>query len=106
MSMCGSAEITWAADSYSILIPVTYSDTGEPVDLTGASVEAAADRRGTTVAASASITDAPAGVLRVAVDRGKMAVGAWRLQARVTLSGEVQTVYDGMVTVYPSVIPD
>lgn len=107
---CGAGgmgrEITWAGDTLILGIPVTYSDTGEPVDLTGATVEGAAERAGRIFMPIVTIDDAAEGLLRVQINRNELSPGPWRLQVRVTLSGEVQTVYDGTLSVHPSIVPE
>lgn len=105
VSACLAGDITWVADTYALHIPVTYSDTGEAVDLTGATVEGAVQRGDRIVVPVVTIDNALEGLLRVEIDRNALSPGPWRLQVRVTRGSETQTVYDGTLSVHPSIIP-
>lgn len=74
--------------------------SGAAFDLTGASVEVLAKKHGMeTVALSASITDAPGGIITVTVTSDQLDNGVYTLQVRVTKAGQIQTVTEALIAV-------
>ena len=96
---------TYQGDQLAVQIPVTHEGgdlDGQAVDLTGATVEVSARRRGLTVTATATLADAVGGVIEAEFAPGDLdKTGQWRAQARVTLAGVPQTVaaFEILVTV-------
>lgn len=97
-------ETSWATDSFEAEVTVTVDPGGAAKNLTGATVATLAAGPGGTVAGTATVTDAANGVIAISFDAGDLSAGIWRVQVRVTLSGEVQTVYDDTVQVRASVV--
>lgn len=92
-------EVTYFGDTFSIAVDV-IRENGAPLDISGAAVEMAASRGGSTVnATSVTITDAPGGHFVGLFDPGALDERVWTLQARVTLGGVIQTVYEDSLTV-------
>ena len=88
---------TWTADDFSL--DLTVNEDGAAKDITGATVEAVVGRSGTNEAVTATIADAPNGVVRVAWDEDTFASGTYTLQVRVTIGAETQTVYSEAVAI-------
>lgn len=85
-------------DALSYTVTVLDEDGVTPVDLSAATVAAAARMTlptwatGRVDATSATITNAAAGEVTVTYGAGALAAGSWEMQLRVTLGGQPQTV--------------
>jgi hypothetical protein len=95
----------WEADSLSVLVPVKDSD-GEDFDLTGAAVEAVAQRVGGPVIEAT--TQVVEGGVSVTFAPGTFASGTfngseYQFHVRVAKDGEVNTVLATVITVSRSV---
>jgi hypothetical protein len=92
--------VSYEADTLTVRIPVTDTSTGEPLDLTGASVSVLAQRSGgQAIVATATILDAPGGVLQASFTPDTFAESVYSLQCRITLGTVTQTVLDERVTI-------
>ena len=91
-------------DTLSILVTVEESAVAK--DLTGATVATSAKGAGSsnTIAGTATLSNAAGGEVLVEYGAGDLSVGTWNVQLRVTLSGDIQTVYDDDVTVQTSAL--
>lgn len=84
---------TFESDTVIITVPVTREDTGQPLSLVGADLEAVAQRRGRgAINATVTLIDGPGGVAQVSWPAETFAPAAYDWQMRVTIAGEVQTV--------------
>lgn len=92
-------------DTLSILVPVIDKATGDPKDITGATISAvAADIHGSTVEATESITNASEGKFTATFSAGQLVTGKWTFQARVELDGESQVVAEETIQVAPGYV--
>lgn len=92
-------------DEFALQVTVTGAD-GQPQPVTGAIVDAAARLLSTIrEAESVSVLDGPAGQLLIGFGKRLDVPGTWRVQVRVTLDGNPQTVVDAEHLVDVSVIP-
>ena len=81
------------------------ADDGPPKDLTGASVQAKAQRPGTAAApAEATVSDPVSGEITLDFGPRLNAPGRWRIQARVTLDGVSETVLFDVIEVRASIL--
>ena len=79
---------------------LTVYEGGSVKDISGATVEASAiNPSGTKVAGTATITSAVDGTISVLYSAGDLTLGNWKLQVKVTIASEVQTVSEDKVTV-------
>lgn len=86
------------ADSFSLSVDVLQQPGGAPFNLTNAAVEAFAEGLdGSVIEATTEINSAPDGKIRVSFPAETFSEGAYTLQVRVDLGGEVQTVLSGYV---------
>lgn len=95
---------TFETDTVRITVPITREDTGAALDLTGADIEAVAQRRGgDPINATIVVTDAAGGIISVrwAAETFQPALYNW--QVRVTIGGEVQTVVNDTITASRSI---
>lgn len=83
---------SWVGDDLRFTVNVTNTNDGSVKDLTGATVEVKAKKGGTTVAGTATLTDAANGQISVVFNDGDLSAGRWNVQVRATLSGDTQTV--------------
>ena len=85
---------TYEGDTLAILVAV--SEDGVAKDLTGATVNAVAQRAdgrsNPDVSGVAALVSEAGGTVSIDFDAGDLAAGLWRLQLRATLGGETQTV--------------
>lgn len=89
-------------DTLVILVAVTEQTSGNPKNITGATIDAvAADIHGTTVAATDAITDAADGKFTATFSAGQLVTGKWTFQARVELGSETQVVAEEIIQVSP-----
>ena len=94
-----------AGDSLTVRIDVVDGDN--PLDLTGATVEATAVEllSGVALNVASSITNALAGEFFLTVPAATLQAGLWTLQVRVTLpTGEAQTIVEVSLPVQRSVV--
>jgi hypothetical protein len=90
---------TFETDSVSITVPITREDTGEAVDLTGATLQAIAQRSGgAPIVATVTVTNPASGVARVSWPPETFTPVSYDWQLRVTINGEVQTVVSDTIT--------
>ena len=95
---------SFETDSLSVRVPITVEPGGGPLDLSGASVEAAAERHeGLPVTAACTIEDAANGIVRVQVSPASFERELYVLQLRVTIGSEVQTVLSETIRARKSV---
>jgi hypothetical protein len=84
---------TFETDSVIITVPITREDTGAALQLTNATLEAVAQRRGgSAIAATVTVTDAQGGICQVSFAPETFQATSYDWQLRVTIAGEVQTV--------------
>lgn len=96
--------ITFPTDTLIISVPITREDDGLPLNLSAATVEAVAQRRGSTaIDATASVTDAAGGVVQVSWDPETFSPAVYDWQLRVTIAGEVQTVVSDTILAQRSI---
>ncbi len=81
---------------------VTVTSNGAAKDITGATVAAVARKGSTTVTPTATIQDAAAGTVLISANEGQLGQGLWKVQLRVTLGDETQTVFDDTHHVHAS----
>src|SRR5690554_1418376 len=92
------------ADSLFVKVPVRIAPKNEALNLTGASVEAVAQRTGGEAkSATATVTDAPGGIVTVSFAPDSLASAVYQLQVRATLGAEVQTVLATSIHVRQSI---
>jgi len=91
-------------DSFSLNVDVVKQPEGVVLPLAGALVEGfARGCDGLAIEATCEVTSAPLGKIRVFFPPGTFERGAYELQVRVDLAGEVQTVLSGYtINVMPS----
>ena len=104
--MAQELEDIWQGDHLPIAVAVE-DDDGNPVDITGATIEAGARLRDSYVAASdVSITDGAGGVCRVSWEKGVLsAEGIWTIQVRVARGAAVDTILEARQRVRRSILP-
>ena len=83
---------SWAGDDLRFVVNVTNTNDASVKNLTGATVEVKAKKGATTVAGTATLTDAANGVITATFNNGDLTAGTWIIQVRATLSGDTQTV--------------
>lgn len=95
---------TFETDSVVITVPITREDTGAAVNLSGATLEAVAQRRGSDpIAATVTVTDAAGGVCQVSFSPDTFDVAPYDWQLRLTIAGEVQTVVSDTINAKRSI---
>lgn len=100
------AIVIYGLDSLILDVPVKIEGTQTPFDLTGCSVDSAADGPGSPIGAtSTTVANATGGIVRVVFARGTFrgAPGAYTLQVRATKGTERQTVVEVPFTVRESI---
>ena len=104
--MAEELDAIWQGDHLLIEVAV-QNDDGNPVPITGATIEAGARLRDSYVAASdVSITDGAGGVCRLRWEKGALsAEGIWTIQVRVALGTAVDTVLETRQRVRRSILP-
>lgn len=92
-------ELWWEGDAVELEVLVTDPDDDTPVDITGATITAAAKKGASTVSAGTAISDAPAGLFDATFTAGALAAGRWLFQARVVVGSGNQIVIEDEITV-------
>lgn len=90
----------------SLVIAVTVSDGGAPLDLAGATVTARMrSQTGEVIPVQVSVDAPAAGRFVMSVAAGAVTAGDWRVQGRVALpGGEAQTVTEALLTAKRSIL--
>jgi hypothetical protein len=85
----------------SVAIEVTVKDpAGQPINLSAAIVEAVARRKnGATIPVASQVLDAAAGTILLRLERNQFRAGEHRLQVRVEIGVDRQTVVDATLQV-------
>lgn len=95
---------SFETDSLSVRVPVTVDPGGAPLDLSGATVEASAERNGiAAIAATCIIEHAAGGIVRVQFPPETFAREVYVLHLRVRIGADVQTVLSETIRVRKSV---
>ena len=95
---------TFEADSVIITVPITREDTGAAVNLSGATLEAVAQRRGASpIAATVTVTNEAGGICQVSFASETFDVATYDWQLRLTVAGEVQTVVSDTINARRSI---
>ncbi len=89
----------------SVAIEVVVKDTaGAIVPLTGATVEAVARRKnGASILIASQVLDAAAGTILLRLDRDQFRAGEHKIQVRVQIGQDAQTVIDEVLTIKSSI---
>ena len=100
--------ITNVHEEDSLIVDIVVTENGVVKDLSGATVAGAIRSPVSEITnITASLLDAPNGIVRVTVPKDVFECeGTWLIQARVELGIESRTVYSEDVVIEPSIIQD
>lgn len=93
--------MTQIYDQDTLIVEITATRLGLPLNLTGATFEIWGGRLGAAVAGTATVINAAAGIFRATFAPLTFSPPSGLAQARVTISGETQTVWSDTISVLP-----